>query len=180
MILGRLAVFGAVMLGVTGDCWAWGATVHEWVSGIAIERLSDNLPPFIRTPEAAADMAVLGRELDRSRGAGRTHDAERDPGHSINLADDGTVVGALPLSRLPLTREEYDTLLRAKGLTQYKAGFLPYSIIDGWQRIRKDFAYWRALSKATGTAPTTCTPFYFSAPPHQPPKHNIPTYTTRH
>jgi hypothetical protein len=41
-------------------------------------------------------------------------------------------------------REQYDTLLRAKGITQYKAGYLPYSIVDGWQQIRKDFAYWRA------------------------------------
>src|SRR5262245_38748521 len=63
------------------DCWAWGATGHEWVSGIAIEKLPDTVPEFIRTPEAAAEIAVLGRELDRSKGAGKTHDAERDPGH---------------------------------------------------------------------------------------------------
>jgi hypothetical protein len=176
MILWRLAVFGAVMLGATGDCWAWGATAHEWLSGIAIEKLPDSLPPFIRTPESAADIAALGRELDRSRGAGRTHDAERDPGHSINLAEDGTVVGALPLSQLPFTREEYDTLLRAKGLTQYKAGFLPYAIIDGWQQIRKDFAYWRALSKAMETATTPEERAWFEADRHRREKqiiHNI-------
>ena len=70
----------------------------------------------IRTPEAAAEIAVMGRELDRSKGSGRTHDAERDPGHYVDLADDGSVEGALPLGKLPATREEYDTLLRAKGL----------------------------------------------------------------
>lgn len=36
----------------------------------------------------------MGRELDRSKGAGKTHDAERDPGHYINLADNGAVMGA--------------------------------------------------------------------------------------
>jgi hypothetical protein len=62
------------------SCWAWGATGHEWISGIAVEKLPDSVPSFVRTPEAAAEIAVLGRELDRSKGAGKTHDAERDPG----------------------------------------------------------------------------------------------------
>jgi hypothetical protein len=110
------------------------------------------VPEFIRTPEAAAEIAVLGRELDRSKGAGKTHDAERDPGHYIDQYDNGDVMGVLPLPKLPESREAYDTELRAKGFTQYKAGYLPYSIVDGWQQIRKDFAYWRALTKAIETA----------------------------
>ena len=127
-----------------GTAWAWGATGHEMVSGIAAELLPDTLPAFLRTPEVAAEIAVLGRELDRSKGAGKTHDAERDPGHYVDLDDDGAVFGVAPLTRLPPTREEYDTLLRQGGYTQYKAGYLPYSIVDGWQQLRKDFAYWRA------------------------------------
>ncbi len=133
-------------------CWAWGATGHEWISGIAIEKLPESIPAFVRTPDAVAEIAVMGRELDRSKGAGRTHDAERDPGHWVSLADDGSVVGVLPLADLPETREEYDTLLRAKGFTQYKAGYLPYAIVDGWQQLRKDFAYWRAAKKGIETA----------------------------
>jgi hypothetical protein len=122
---------------------AWGATGHEWISGIAIEALPDEVPGFIRTPEAAANVALLGRDLDRSKGAGAAHDRERDPGHYVDLADDGSVFG-LPLNTLPETREAYDTALRTKGVTQYKAGYLPYAIVDGWQQLRKDFAYWRA------------------------------------
>ena len=118
----------------------------------AIEMLPDSLPAFVRTPEAAVEIAVMGRELDRSKGSGKTHDAELDPGHYVDLADDGAVMGVLPLAQLPMTREEYDTLLRAKGFTQYKAGYLPYSIVQGWQQVRKDFAYWRALTKGIETA----------------------------
>lgn len=51
----------------------------------------------------------MGRELDRSKGAGKTHDAERDPGHYVDLADDGSVEGIVPLDKLPATREEYDS-----------------------------------------------------------------------
>ena len=80
-----LALLGLVVS--ASDGWAWGATGHEWVSGIAIEKLPDSVPAFVRTPEAVSEIAVLGRELDRSKGAGRTHDAERDPDHYIDLAD---------------------------------------------------------------------------------------------
>jgi hypothetical protein len=118
---------------------------------------------FVRTPEAAAEIAVMGRELDRSKGAGKTHDPERDPGHYVDLADDGSVEGVLPLAQLPDTREQYDTMLRAKGLTQYKAGYLPYSLVDGFQQLRKDFAYWRALTKAIETAQTPEERAWFEA-----------------
>jgi hypothetical protein len=60
----------ALVCGTSADCWAWGATGHEWISGIAIEKLPHSVPAFVRTPEAAAEIAVLGRELDRSKGAG--------------------------------------------------------------------------------------------------------------
>ncbi len=151
---GWLAALFVGLVAVAGPlpCWAWGATGHEWISGIAIEKLPDSIPTFVRTPEAIAEIAVMGRELDRSKGAGRTHDAERNPGHWVSLADDGSVVGVLPLADLPETREDYDTLLRAKGFTQYKAGYLPYAIVDGWQQLRKDFAYWRAAKKGIETA----------------------------
>ena len=144
-------------------CWGWGATGHEWISGIAIEKLPESVPAFARTPASVADVAVLGRELDRSKGAGRTHDAERDPGHWISLADDGSVVGVLPLADLPETREQYDTLLRAKGFTQYQAGYLPYAIVDGWQQLRKDFALWRATRKGAETAASAEEQAWFEA-----------------
>jgi hypothetical protein len=37
----------------------------------------------------------------------------------------------------------YDTALRDVGATQYKAGYLPYAIVDGWQQLKTDFAAWR-------------------------------------
>lgn len=62
-----------------GDALGWDATGHEWVSGISIEKLPGDVPAFVRTPEAVGEIAVMGRELDRSKGADETHDKERDP-----------------------------------------------------------------------------------------------------
>jgi hypothetical protein len=161
--MARLPLLLVLSFSGPSTAFAWGATGHEWVSGIAIENLPENLPAFLRTPEAIADITVMGRELDRSKGSGKAHDAERDPGHYVDLADDGSVEGVLPLSQLPETREAYDTALRAKGFTQYKAGYLPYSIVDGWQQIRKDFAYWRAAVKGAETATTPEERAWFEA-----------------
>lgn len=151
----------ALLLPTNG--WAWGATGHEWISGIAIEQLPEEIPAFVRAPEAVAEIAVMGRELDRSKGAGKTHDAERDPGHYVDLSDDGKIMGVLAMDALPATREDYDTRLRAGGFTQYKAGYLPYSIVDGWQQIRKDFAYWRAAVKGAETATDPTQRAWFEA-----------------
>jgi hypothetical protein len=51
---------------------------------------------------------------------------------------------------LPLaaTRADYETGLRAAGIDQWKAGYLPYSIIDRYQQLSTDFAYWRVLAAA--------------------------------
>jgi hypothetical protein len=49
----------------------------------------------------------------------------------------------VPLSPLPATQEVYDTALRVHGSNEYDAGYLPYSIVDGWEQLQKDFAYWR-------------------------------------
>ena len=73
----RIALLSlSLAVGAPTCSWAWGATGHEWVSGIAIEKLPDSVPAFVRTPEAVAEIAVMGRELDRSKGSGKTHDAE--------------------------------------------------------------------------------------------------------
>lgn len=141
--------------------FAWGATGHELISGVAAEMLPDELPAFVRSPGAVADIAVLGRELDRSKGAGLTHDSERDPGHFVALDDVGWVAGVFPLESAPLTREAYDTALRAKGFTQYKAGYLPLAIVDGWQQLVKDFAYWRADVVGARSAATAADRAWF-------------------
>jgi hypothetical protein len=149
-----LMVLAALLAAPVDECQAWGSRGHEWLSGVAIEKLPDSVPAFVRTATATAAIAAMSREPDLSKDAGLTHDNELNPGQYVRLADDGAVQGILPLAELPETREQYDTLLRAKGSDQYKSGYLPYAIVIGWQQVRNDFAYWRALTKAIETAET--------------------------
>jgi hypothetical protein len=141
-----------LLLLAPGAAFGWGATGHELATGVGAELLPEEIPAFVRQPDAVAEIAVLGRELDRSKGSGDPHDKERDAGHFVALDDAGLVMGRVALDALPPTREAYDTLLRTHNLTQYGAGYLPYAIVDGWQQLVKDFAYWRAASVGARTA----------------------------
>jgi hypothetical protein len=138
-----LLAAGAVLLLAAGQALAWGATGHRIIGRLALETLPASLPDFLRTPKAAEAVGELAREPDRWKGAGRTHDSDRDPGHFVDLGDDGKIFGGPTLGDLPETREAYDGALRAVGSDSWKAGYLPYSIIDGWQQLVQDFAYWR-------------------------------------
>ena len=142
-----LAAIGSIAAAISlpSDAFAWGATGHRLIGELVSGALPLEVPAFLRNPEAGRQIGEVAREPDRSKGAGQPHDADADPGHRIAVGDDLKIGRNGPLlSTLPPTREAYDTALRAAGTNEYRAGYLPYSIIDGWQQLVTDFAYWRA------------------------------------
>jgi hypothetical protein len=132
----------AALQAASAPAFAWGATGHRMISRVAIESLPEEVPTFLRSADAAWQVGELGREADRSKTAGPEHDADLDPGHRINLGDDASAAG-VALQPLPPTRAAFDAALRVKGSDQYKMGYLPYAIIEGWQQLKIDFSYWR-------------------------------------
>jgi len=134
--------------------FAWGADGHRMIGVLAMRGLPADVPAFLRTRAAAEQVGYLGPEPDRIRGAGTVQDREHDPGHFVDAYDDGTVMGGPPLTALPPTREDYDTLLRARGQSQYKAGYLPYEIVGGYELVRKNLALWRLAVAGARFAPT--------------------------
>ncbi|HVY33137.1 MAG TPA: S1/P1 Nuclease [Caulobacteraceae bacterium] len=133
-----------LLLGWAGQALAWGSTGHRLVAQAALQALPPETPAFMRTGEFAVEVAEIARDPDRSRKAGRVHDSDRDPAHFIDSDLEGKVPGGLSLDALPPTLEDYDTALRVAGSNSWKAGYLPYAIIDGWQQLVKDLALWRA------------------------------------
>ena len=133
----------SLVAGAPMNAWAWGSTGHRMTGELAIRNLPTTLPGFLLGENVAIAVGELAREPDRSKASGDPHDRDLDPGHFVDVSDDQKILGGPSLTALPATREDYDTALRAAGSDQYKAGYLPYSIIDGWQQLVKDFAYWR-------------------------------------
>jgi hypothetical protein len=156
-----LAAAAAIVL--PADAWAWGATGHRLVSLAAMSALPFELPSFLRTPAAAAEIAELSREPDRWRNAGRLHDNDRDAAHFLDLDDQGRVEGGPLLSDLPPTRAAYAAALRAVATDEVRAGYLPYAIVDAWQQLAKDFGYWRAVSAASARAADPARKAWYAA-----------------
>lgn len=134
----------AAACGWAGQALAWEDVGHRWIGVLGASSLPATVPAFLRTPQAARDIGEWAREPDRSRGAGRTHDQDRDPGHFADGDENMKVLGGPELAHLPTTRAEYEKQLQAVNQDSWKAGYLPYSIIEGYQQLAKDFAYWRA------------------------------------
>lgn len=131
---------------------AWGTTGHRIIGEVAMQSLPDDVPPFLTTPGAVATIAELGTELDRVKGAGYSFDRDMDPAHYVDVGDDRRIAGTIALSALPNDMEAYAAALREAGSDPYKVGYLPYAIADGWQVLRKDFAYWRVFDYLSRSA----------------------------
>ena len=145
----RLGLLAVLLLGAAAtEASAWGATGHRVIGEGAVQALPAELPAFVRSPDAAAQIGELAREPDRSRGAGRIHDHQRDAAHFVDVDDSGRILGGPPLTALPPTRLDFQKALAAAGTDEIKAGYLPYAIVDGWQQLVKDFTYWRILNAA--------------------------------
>jgi len=123
---------------------AWGASGHRMIGELAAQSLPAEIPEFLRTPEAARQIGETAREPDRSKSSGEPHDSDADPAHHVAVADDLKIMRGPLLSTLPANRESYDTALRAASSDEFRAGYLPYAIIDGWQQLVTDLAFWRA------------------------------------
>lgn len=158
-----LSLATALLAAAPGAALAWGGTGHRIIGEAAMLALPAEAPAFLRTPQAAADVGELSREPDRIRGAGLLRDRDRDPGHFLDLDDDGKALGGPLLSALPPTRAEYETALRAVGQDGWKAGYLPYSIVEAYQKLAKDMAYWRALDAAEANPAWTAHRAWFAA-----------------
>lgn len=129
---------------------AWGNTGHRLIGVAAMRALPDDLPGFLRTPGAVADVGELAREPDRWKGAGQPHDRERDTAHFVDMDDQGRVMDqrGMTLAELSRLKSEYDAALAKAGLDVNDAGWLPYAMMDAWQNLERDFAYWRVLTAA--------------------------------
>ncbi|MBV8489215.1 MAG: hypothetical protein JO199_01705 [Candidatus Eremiobacteraeota bacterium] len=124
---------------------AWGFTGHRTINLVAMQELPDDVPPFLQTPQAAATIEALGPEMDWLKGSGYSWDHDDDPAHYCDVGDDHKIAGLIALTALPADMEAYAAALAPAQTNPYKEGYLPYSIADGWEALRKDFAYWRAF-----------------------------------
>jgi hypothetical protein len=126
-----------------GPAGAWGDEGHRYVNLVAAERLPRDMPGFFR--QAASRLSYLGPEPDRWRDNRENFSALRQmnaPDHFIDI-DKPQLFEALPNDRY-----KYADWLRAQGKEPTDVGFLPYSILEGYQKIQVMFRLWRDPQQA--------------------------------
>ena len=100
----RKALLVALLVLAPVPAWARGATGHRYIGELAVQNFPKEIPAFLRTKQAATEIGLLAQEPDISRNAGQPHDADSDPGHFVDISDDGSILGGPKLSALPATR----------------------------------------------------------------------------
>jgi hypothetical protein len=166
--LGRLftgVALVAALAAPASSAFAWGASGHRMVGVVAAQSFPSDLPAFLRTPQAIAAIGEYAREPDRWKGSGKIHDTDRDAAHFLDVDDQGLMYGGpkFAVETLPPTRADYEKALAAAGQNSWTAGYLPYSIIDGYQQLVKDFTYWRILQAVSKTEKDKTKKAYYVA-----------------
>jgi hypothetical protein len=160
----RLAVVAVALFAATpGLVFAWGGSGHRLVGQAAMRALPSAMPAFLRTPQAVADVGEYSREPDRIKRGGRAYDSDHSPGHQIDIGDDGLVAGALKITALPPTRQDFEKAVQAVGQNSWRTGYLPYSILETEQELTEDFAYWQVLKFAEGNPAWAAHKAWFTA-----------------
>ena len=138
-LVGVLSVFAACLsLTLAPPASAWGEEGHRYINRVAAEHMPEDMPAFFRN--AGARLSFLGPEPDRWRDNKELYKALSEvngPDHFIDIDKPEN------FEALPNDRYLYADWLRAKGKEPKDIGFLPYSILEGYQKIQVLFRMWR-------------------------------------
>ena len=131
-----IAVF--LVLSLAPGASAWGEEGHRYINRVAAEHLPEDMPAFFRN--AGTRLSFLGPEPDRWRDGKELFKALSEvngPDHFIDIDKPEN------FEALPNDRYAYADWLRTKGKDPKDIGFLPYSILEGYQKIQVLFRMWR-------------------------------------
>jgi hypothetical protein len=119
-----------------GRVAAWWNDGHKALSKAAAAKLPDDMPEFFR--KAGEELAEMSTEPDRWKDLTTPHLRNTEaPEHFIDIE-------YLDGKDFPATRFEITKHYVARKLDLNKAGFLPYAIIEGYQRLQLAFRDYRS------------------------------------
>lgn len=149
-----MVLTGFLVIGSTQPGLCWGKDAHKIINQVAVETLPGNLPAFLRSHKAIAEIEYLGPEPDRWRSpADPELSAAQAPEHFIDLelADQAAPTG------FPENRDEFlNDLAVARSqnpkmavtFTARKVGMLPWAMDEWLERLRVDMNQYRTLRAA--------------------------------
>ncbi len=144
VFLSALAAAGLVcVLAQPPAAHAWGSGGHKLINKLAASSLPADVPAFLHSPAAIAEIEYLGPEPDRWRSPAEPElVAAQAPEHFIDmeLAD---ALGPLPHRRLG-----FEAKVFAAGQRPEKIGLQPWVTDEVWERLKSSMREYRKLSAA--------------------------------
>jgi hypothetical protein len=144
VFLSALAAAGLVcVLAQPPAAHAWGSGGHKLINKLAASSLPADVPAFLHSPAAIAEIEYLGPEPDRWRSPAEPElVAAQAPEHFIDmeLAD---ALGPLPHRRL-----DFEAKVFAAGQRPEKIGLQPWVTDEVWERLKSSMREYRKLSAA--------------------------------
>lgn len=142
------ALMALLLLGVRPSV-AWSNRGHRLINLAAAETLPADMPAFMRSPQAIAEISYLGPEPDRWR-------PETAPDLSKASSPDHLFRYGAGLAASPLPRQRYEYLKRleqlrqqhpeqAAQLTPQFTGTLPWQVEEIYQRLVSTFIVYRIV-----------------------------------
>jgi hypothetical protein len=120
---------------------AWGNSGHRMINHLAANTLPADVPAFLRSPEALAEIEYLGPEPDRWRSPAEPElVAAQAPEHFIDL-EPADALGPLPHRRL-----DFEASVFASGQRPEKVGLQPWEATEVWERLKAAMREYRNLS----------------------------------
>jgi hypothetical protein len=132
-----------LVLAMVPKAFAWGDEGHRYVNRVAAQKLPNDMPAFFKN--AAARLEFLGPEPDRWRDNKELFFALRElnaPDHFIDMEK------TEDFQNLPNDRYKYGNWLRSQGKDPKDIGYLPYSILEYYEKIQVLFRLWRDPQQA--------------------------------
>ncbi len=144
LLSSTLAVAGLVcMLAQPPSARAWGNSGHRMINRLAASTLPAEVPAFLRSPDAVAEIEYLGPEPDRWRSPAEPElSAAQAPEHFIDL-EPADALGPLPHRRL-----DFEASVFASGQRPEKIGLQPWEATEVWERLKAAMREYRNLSAA--------------------------------
>jgi hypothetical protein len=136
----------------------WGNSGHRLINRLAANSLPADVPAFLRSPEALAEIEYLGPEPDRWRSSAEPElAAAQAPEHFIDL-EPADALGPLPHRRL-----EFEAHVFASGQRPEKIGLQPWEATEVWERLKAALREYRTLSaRHENTRPVEQTILFYS------------------
>ena len=140
LLIGASFIFGIVIFHAS-PVHAWWAGGHKACTLAAVRMLPESVPAFFRG--AASDLAEMSAEPDNWKSPTAPHlKLSEQPEHYIDLE-------FLEGKPLPETRYDLVRLYSDLRVNPVKGGFLPYAIVEGYERLMLAFRDYRNRPDST-------------------------------